>query len=60
MSSSSQLEFAADTKEVRDQLTAAVKIAWRAIDSQILVNLAESMPWRVQAVIEAEGWYTKY
>lgn len=34
--------------------------AWDQLDLDYLQNLAESMPRRVQAVIEADGWYTKY
>lgn len=54
------LKFAADTEKIRHQLTAAVKIVWRAIDSQILMNLTESMSQKVQIVIDVESWYIKY
>jgi hypothetical protein len=30
------------------------------LDLSILVNLSATMPHRVQAIIEAERWYTKY
>jgi transposase len=36
------------------------KEAWQEIDLSILERLSESMPRRVQAIIDSEGWYTKY
>jgi transposase len=41
-------------------LIAAAQEAWDALDLDILANLSATMPHRVQAIIEAEGWYTKY
>lgn len=34
--------------------------AWNLLDLDILTHLLATMPHRVQAIIEAEGWYTKY
>jgi hypothetical protein len=34
--------------------------AWQQLDRSILEGLSESMPRRVQAVIESNGWHTKY
>ncbi|KAF2165957.1 hypothetical protein M409DRAFT_36816, partial [Zasmidium cellare ATCC 36951] len=34
--------------------------AWRAIRRDIVVNVLNSMPRRIQAVINAGGWQTKY
>lgn len=34
--------------------------AWNTLDLDILVHLSATMPHRVQAIIDAEGWYTKY
>ncbi|KAJ5900309.1 uncharacterized protein N7473_004379 [Penicillium subrubescens] len=34
--------------------------AWDLLDLSILENLSHSMPRRVQAILDAEGWYTKY
>lgn len=36
------------------------KEAWQDIDLSILEHLSESMPRRVQAIIDSAGWYTKY
>lgn len=43
-----------------EQLVKAAKEAWHAIDDRILKHLCEFMPHRVQAVLIADGWYTKY
>jgi transposase len=55
-----ELEYALDTNETLDALIEAVKEVWHAIDQGILYRLATEMPNRVQAVIDAEGWYTNY
>ena len=38
----------------------AAREAWNEIEDRILYNLSITMHKRVQAVQEAEGWYTKY
>ena len=55
-----ELEHAPDTDDTLEQLIRAAKQAWHNIDNGILYRLATDMPNRVQAVIDAEGWYTKY
>lgn len=55
-----ELERADDTEETLDRLISAAKEAWYEIDMTVLYNLSITMPHRVQAVIEADGWYTKY
>jgi hypothetical protein len=42
------------------QLIEAAKEAWHAIDERVLQNLSNTMPYRVQAIITADGWYSKY
>lgn len=55
------LLFPLDTEETLTQLIEAAKEAWHGIEDRILKNLAESMPKRVEAIInKADGWYTKY
>jgi hypothetical protein len=49
-----------DTRLSYDQLRAAVKEAWDAVPVEFLRELINSMPARCQAVIDAEGGYTKY
>jgi transposase len=55
-----ELQFAADTEETLQALIGAAQEAWHNVADNILYNLANSMDRRVQAVIDAEGWYTKY
>ena len=44
----------------RAALQAVLPGAWDAIPDEKFDRLIASMPRRVQAVIEADGWYTKY
>jgi transposase len=55
-----ELEHAPNTDETLEALIAAAKEAWLSIRPEVLRSLSETMPHRVKAVIEAEGWYTKY
>jgi len=43
-----------------DQLRSAVKEAWEKVGEDEFKALIESMPARCQAVIDAEGLFTKY
>lgn len=47
-------------EEVNERLEFALVEAFARIDGKIVLHLTESMQERVQAVINAEGWYTKY
>jgi len=42
------------------RLKAAVLEAWNSITNEEIIELIASMPARCKAVIEAEGWHTKY
>jgi len=42
-----------------DILIESAKEGWQEIDLSILERLSESMPRRVQAIIDSNGWYTK-
>ena len=42
------------------ELIEAVQETWESIEDEVLENLADSMDRRIQAIITAEGWYTKY
>jgi len=48
---------ACDTME---ELQVVVTAEWDKIDAQLMRSLAHSMPKRCQAVIDANGWHTKY
>jgi len=55
-----ELEHAPDTEQTLQQLINAAKEAWHAIDQAILDKISTTMSKRVDAVLKAEGWYTKY
>jgi hypothetical protein len=44
----------------RQELKRQVQEAWESIEPAYLLALIESMPKRIQAVIDAEGGHTKY
>ena len=50
----------AGNERVLEAIEAAVTEAWEALDEDFLLSLVKSMPQRVQAVIKANGGYTKY
>jgi hypothetical protein len=43
-----------------DELWERVETEWEKIPVQVCVDLIESMPRRIAAVVEAKGGYTKY
>lgn len=55
-----ELEHAPDIAETLELLIEAAKEAWHAIDQGILNKISITMSNRVEAVLKAEGWYTKY
>lgn len=55
-----ELEHAPNKTASKELLIKAAKEAWNSLEDRILVRLSETMPNRVRAVIEADGWYTKY
>jgi hypothetical protein len=55
-----ELETAPDTEATLNLLIQAPQDAWHTIDIGILYRLAMTMEDRVKAVIDADGWYTKY
>jgi hypothetical protein len=50
----------AGEEELRERLAAAVERAWLLISPERIRGLIESMDTRINAVIEAEGWYTRF
>jgi transposase len=54
------LEYAPDSEATLNELIKAAKEAWQVIDERVLQHLSNTMPHRVQAIITADGWYTKY
>lgn len=47
-------------ENVLEALISAALEAWDERADSILDKLATTMPHRVKAVLEADGWYTKY
>ena len=47
-------------EEAIEALENALKEAWDALPNTLFEQVADSMPYRVAAVIKAKGWHTKY
>jgi hypothetical protein len=45
---------------VRQRFLMAIIKAWEAIEDEYFEALVRSMDTRVNAVLEAKGWYTRY
>jgi hypothetical protein len=46
--------------QIRHTLGEVLPNSWEDIPEETFAQLLSSMPRRIQAVIEADGWYTKY
>lgn len=46
--------------DTMEKLQDVVAAEWDKIDAEYMRTLAHSMPKRCQAVIDAQGWHTKY
>lgn len=55
-----ELPYLKPSKETKKKLIEAEVKAWDKIDETVLNNLIETMDHRLQHVIDAQGWYTKY
>ena len=53
-------EVTGPLEEVQDYMERAIRHAWREIDQDKIDCLWRTMRNRCEAVINAEGWYTKY
>ena len=49
-----------ETEEACTELENALKSAWDALPESLFESLIEGMPRRIQALLDAEGWHTKY
>jgi hypothetical protein len=49
-----------ESEEDLKNLEEALCTAWDALPNSLFESLVESMPRRIQACIEADGWHTKY
>jgi hypothetical protein len=56
----SNLRDIGDSQETLDKLARIIIEAWEAIPQDTIDHLIRSMDYRVNAVLAAEGWHTKY
>ena len=49
-----------ETEEARKELEEALQSAWDALPNSLFESLIEGMPRRIQALLDAKGWHTKY
>jgi len=47
-------------REVKNVIEEAITHYWELLDPKIFDSLAGSMVDRIEAIIKADGWYTKY
>jgi len=55
-----ELSEMGNTQDAYKALGEALIEAWDELDISLFAALGDSMPKRVKAVIDAEGWHTKY
>ena len=55
-----ELLIAINTEETLEELIIAAVEVWNDLGDQLLARLCDTMPHRVEAVLKAAGWYTKY
>jgi biotin synthase-related radical SAM superfamily protein len=49
-----------ETEQDYKNVEEALSIAWDALPDSLFESLIKSMPRRIKAYIEANGWHTKY
>ena len=49
-----------NNEETKAILIDTAQIAWDQLNLEHLKHLSETMPHRVQAIIDSQGWYTQY
>ena len=57
------LDVAADKSEsehARQRLESCIQAVWDTLDQRLFEKLDASMNNRIEAVISAKGWHTKY
>ena len=47
-------------EEGKEAIEEAITHCWQHLEPELLRSLARGMPKRIQAVIDAKGWYIKY
>jgi hypothetical protein len=49
-----------ESEEDLQALKRALCTTWDALPNSLFESLVESMPTRIKAYVEADGWHTKY
>jgi len=49
-----------DVNVVKKEIEEAITNCWELLDPKVFTTLAGSMVDRIEAIIKADGWYTKY
>jgi hypothetical protein len=49
-----------NNEQTKAILVATAQRAWDQLNLEHLKHLSETMPHRLQAIIESQGWYTMY
>ena len=49
-----------DVNVVKKAIEEAIPNCWELLDPKVFTTLAGSMVDRIEAIIKADGWYTKY
>jgi hypothetical protein len=49
-----------ESEQAYQRLFQAIREGWEAIGQDVINNLIKSMDTRVNTVIHAEGWYTRF
>ena len=54
------MQVGGDVNKVREAMIKAMLDVWSEVGDQLMHNLIDSMTTRVNAVLEAKGWYTRF
>jgi transposase len=54
------IEIRGVSDKARDLLFRRIYTAWEALEPRVWEAMVQSMPRRIEALIAAKGWHTKY
>jgi transposase len=49
-----------DNQADREHFCRWIKEAWQQVNQETIIHIIDSLPHRLQAVVDAEGWHTRY
>ena len=49
-----------ETEEARKELKHILQSTWDTLPDSLFESLIEGIPRRIQALLDAKGWHTKY